>query len=198
MNKKVLSTAVLLGMTAVTATAAPQSEMMFNVFDTDKNGEISMTEYRNGGMDAEGGNWSEGLSTVCTEHVLKSAEPQLIESFTLLDSDKDKKISRTEFLKNGENIYNQYWNTSFKEADGDNNGKLSRGEFKQQTSTYVETLKKSYANKAIPTECKADMEYWSTYYQQMNQYIDMAFGYLDQNSDGTLSYPEYKGTHLWN
>lgn len=198
MNKNLLIvTGLLTFTTSCIAQASPQSEAMFDLFDSDKNGEVTMAEYRNGGMDAEGGDWANGLSTVCTEHALKSVEPDLIKSFDLLDADNNKVISRSEFVQNGEKIYDEYWNASFKDADGDNNGNLSKAEFKKQATNYLETLNKSYAENKIPTECKADVEYWSSYYQGMSQYTDMAFGYLDQNSDNTLSYAEYKGTHLW-
>lgn len=198
MNKNLLIATGLLTLSAShMAFSSPQSEAMFDLFDADKNGEVTMAEYRNGGMDAEGGDWANSLSTVCTEHTLKSVEPELMTSFALLDADKNKVISRNEFVQNGEKIYEEYWNASFKEADGDKNGNLSKTEFQKQATTYLDTLKKSYADNKIPTECKADVEYWNSYYEGMSQYTDMAFGYLDQNSDGNLSYPEYKGTHLW-
>ncbi len=198
MNSKLLIGVILAATTlSETSLAGPQSAIMFDIFDTDKNQKLSMAEYRNGGMDAEGMNWAQGLSSVCTEHTLKTAEPELIESFRMLDSDKDKTISREEFITNGERVYEEYWSASFKQADSNKDKALSKSEYKSQAQSYVQQLRNAYTSDKIPTECRADVEYWSTYYEGLEKYIDQSFYYLDLNSNNSLTYAEYKGTHLW-
>lgn len=193
MTAALISSALMSG----TATAAPLTDSMFNIFDADKNGELSMQEYRNGGLDGEGGEWSQGLSKVCTEHTLKAAEPELISSFKQIDDNNDNKITREEFQTNGQRIYNDYWKASFKQADRDNDQQLTLGEFERQTKNYLSKLEDEYAGGKIPTECKADMEYWNDYYKGMAQYIPVGFKYLDADGDKRLTFTEYKGTHLW-
>lgn len=176
--------------------ASAETDSMFTAFDSDKNNQLSLQEFKNGGMDSEGDSWSEGLSTVCTTKSLKMVEPELIKTFELMDDNKDKKLSRDEFNKKGETVYNDYWNTSFKQADSDKNNMLSMKEYKKQASGYIERLKESYQDKNIPVECKADMEYWQGYYSEANKYVDESFQYLDHNNDKKLSFDEYVGKHF--
>ena len=195
-NKIVMSLAISAAITG-TGHAADQSESMFTLFDINKNNQLTLQEFRDGGLDSEGVEWAKGLSTVCTENTLKQIEPVLVKQFKVLDKDNSGTISRAEFTKQGDRVYNEYWQASFKTADGDNNSKLSSGEYVKQYTDYIATLKEAYAGNKIPTECKADVEYWSEYYKGLNQYAAVSFQYLDANSDQTLDLPEYKGTHLW-
>ena len=172
------------------------SARLFSFFDTDKNGELSFQEYRNGGVDAEGQDWSKGLSNVCSEYVLKQVEPDLTKGFAQLDTDSNKVISKAEFVRNGDKVYDEYWQASFKDADKNNDKLLSKPEYKTQAQNYLTTLEKAYADKAIPSQCQADVEYWKAYYQGLEQYIDPSFSYLDGNGDNKLSYDEYIGKNL--
>jgi Ca2+-binding EF-hand superfamily protein len=198
MNTQPLILTLLLTAASVnTAIAGDTSEAMYRLLDRDANGKVTMKEFRNGGMDAEGMDWSEGLSTVCTEHTLKAAEKDLGATFEALDADNNKSISLAEFRVHGERLYNDYWRESFRLADSNKDNRLSGSEFGAQANRYIRDLEQAYQMNKIPTECKADIEYWSEYYQGMAQYVPVGFQYLDQNGDQQLSYDEYRGTHLW-
>lgn len=196
-NSKLIPVILLASVIGESALANTLSDQMFQVFDKNKNGELTMQEFRNGGMDAEGMNWSEGLSEVCTEHTLKAAEKDLITTFKLLDANNDKKISKAEFSSNGDRVYDEYWKASFRQADTNGDNYLSNGEFRQQANSYIKKLETAYQMNKIPGECKADVEYWTEYYKGMEQYVDTAYQYLDQNSDNRMTYDEYLGSHLW-
>lgn len=176
--------------------ASAQTDSMFTEFDSNKDNQLSLQEFKNGGLDSEGDSWSAGLSSVCTTKSLQMVEPELIKTFELMDENKDKKLSRDEFNKKGETVYNDYWKTSFKQADSDKNNMLSMKEYKDQASGYIKRLEDSYQDKNIPVECKADMEYWQGYYSEANKYVDESFQYLDDNKDKTLTFDEYLGKHF--
>jgi len=194
--KRISLAALAVSTLAVSSLASADSANLFSFFDTDKNGELSFQEYRNGGVDAEGQDWSKGLSNVCSEYVLKEVEPELTKGFAQLDTDNNKVISKAEFVKNGDKVYDEYWQASFKDADKNNDKLLSKPEYKTQAQNHLTTLEKAYADKEIPNQCKADVEYWKTYYQGLEQYIDPSFSYLDGNGDNKLSYDEYIGKNL--
>ncbi|AIW21939.1 EF-hand domain-containing protein [Vibrio coralliilyticus] len=176
--------------------AAPAVDEMFDYFDTDKNGSLNIQEFKNGGVDAEGEHWNQGLSKVCSEKTLQVAEPELVKTFKQLDKDGNSQVSKSEFTKQGTVIYNAYWQASFDKADTNSDKFLVKDEYLKQANAYVEKLKTQYADANIPVECKADMEYWQEYYQNLNQYAAYAFDYLDNNADKKLSYQEYIGEHL--
>jgi len=191
-----LSIAIMASLVSANALASAETDNIFTFFDTDKNNQISLKEFKTGGMDSEGDAWSEGLSTVCTEKTLSLVEPELIETFKHLDDNKDKQVSREEFAKNANRIYDEYWQASFKEADKNNDKHLDRKEYEAQAGKYVKRLKESYQQDKVPVECKADVEYWEGYYTQIDNYVDESFGYLDANKDNKLDFNEYIGNHL--
>ncbi|WP_375753219.1 EF-hand domain-containing protein [Vibrio sp. HN007] len=186
----------LLPLMAGSALASPIADSMFDYFDTDKNNELTMEEFKNSGVDTEGEHWNQQLSKVCTEKTLKMVEPDLVKTFKALDQNNDKIVTRKEFTENGEKEYSAYWKASFEEADKNKDKFLSKEEYLAQANKYVNKLKESYADKNIPVECKADMEYWQGYYENINQYAEYSFDYLDDNEDNKLSFEEYIGQHL--
>lgn len=191
-----LSIAIMASLVSANALASAETDSIFTFFDTDKNNQISLKEFKTGGMDSEGDAWNQGLSTVCTEKTLSMVEPELTETFKHLDDNKDKQVSREEFAKNANRIYDEYWQASFKEADKDNNKHLSRKEYEAQAGQYVKRLKESYQQDKVPVECKADVEYWQAYYTQIDSYVGESFVYLDNNKDNKLNFNEYIGEHL--
>lgn len=90
---------LILPLLSTSISAAPLADSMFDLMDSDKNGDISMQEFNTAGIDSEGTEWSQGLSKVCTEKVLKIATPDLVETYKLLDKNGDDKITREELSK---------------------------------------------------------------------------------------------------
>lgn len=188
---KKLIPALLISLTAALPVVADElSDETFKYLDTDKNGSLSLNEFRG----VEAGDETEK----CSVELLEKVDAQLIEIFGKMDGNDDKKLSKKEFAEKGLALYDEYWQAQFDSSDSDNNNKaLSKKEYEAYIDKDVKRFNKTYAAENFSKECKADFDAWSEFYNGYKKYAMTFFKQLDDNKDDSLSVAEFKAEHLW-
>lgn len=187
---KKLIPAVLISLTAALPVAADElTDETFKYLDTDKNGSVSLNEFRG----VEAGDETQK----CSVELLEKVDSQLIGIFAKLDGNDDKNLSKKEFSEKGLALYDDYWRAQFTVSDNDKDKAMSKKEYEAYVDADVKRFNETYATDRYSKDCKGDFDAWSEFYKGYKKYAMSYFKELDDNKDGSLSVAEFKAEHLW-